>query len=247
MPIENKKFLTKGLFKNLEYCSILRNKKAVLEIDGNELEGKTWREFQLYLGEKLSPGICYYTMKNKNSNEIHTGRIRAATMEFKPIQESNQMESEIIKELKSLKDNLSKAEKTGGISYEMLLASTKAGHEAQINYLTEKLKDKDDKISELKNEVDDLADDLDDCQKESAKNTGLGNYLAIGEKILNMKFGKQTAISLKDSNASDIPDEILTVLGVIDWMKIDQQSIEKIANNIQQYLSLIPKEYFKGV
>jgi len=88
--------------------------------------------------------------------------------------------------------------------------------------------------------------DLNDCEKESAKSSGIGQYLAIGEKILSMKFGTGSKVSLKDSNATDIPEQILLVLGVIDWTKIDQASIERIANSIQQYLSVIPKEFFKG-
>jgi chromosome segregation ATPase len=149
--------------------------------------------------------------------------------------------------LKTLKDQLSKAEKSGGVSYEMLLASTKAGHAAQIDYLNQKIKDKDDKINELKAEINELDSDLDDCLKESSKHSSISQYLAIGEKILSMKFGSPAKVSLKESDPSDIPEQILTVLGVIDWQKIDAENISRIANNIQQYLSAIPKEYFKGV
>jgi hypothetical protein len=245
MPIRSTKGLKFPILKNVEFCSIFKNKKSVYESDGKELEGKTWREFQLILGEKLPSDDYHFTLKFKNNNELHTGKVRAASLINKPI-ESSMDNLEVIKAIQSLKDGLNKAEKSGGISFEMLLASTKQGYDAQIQYLNSRLTDKDELIREIKKEVDELEDDLNECEKESAKTSGIGQYLAIGEKILSMKFGKPGKVSLKESDASDIPNEILTVLGIINWQIMDAENINKIANNIQQYLSVLPKEYFKG-
>lgn len=246
MPVKHSKALKFPFLNNLEFVSIFKNKKSVLESDGKEFEGKSWREFQLMLGEKLPSDDYFFTMKFKNKPEIHNGKVRAATLINKTL-ESNSMETEkIITEFKSLKDALSKATNQGGISFEMLLASTKQGYEAQIQYLNSKIADKDELIREIKKEVNDLEDDLNDCEKEAAKNSGIGQYLAIGEKILSMKFGSPKKVSLKESDQSDIPDQILQVLGIINWSIMDQENINKIANSIQQYLSVLPKEYFKG-
>jgi hypothetical protein len=230
--------------KNVEYISIFRDKNSVLEIDGKDVEGFSWRELQLHLGKSLSSGLCQYTMKFVDDDSIYNGRIRAVSMNKKS---GNEMDEKTLSsELKSLKDQLARAEKSGGVSFEMLLSSTKQGHEAQIGYLNEKIKDKDDKIQELKRDISELENDLDDCVKESSKTSSISQYLAIGEKILNLKLGTGSKVSLKESNTSDIPEQILIVLGVIDWQKVDAASTQKIADNIQQYLSLIPKEYFKG-
>lgn len=247
MAIKHNKKLKFPILNDVEFVSILKNKRSVFESDGKQFEGLTWREFQLKLGEYLPPSTYYFTLKFKNNAEIHTGQIRAVSYENKT--EVSMDENKILNELNSLKDKLSKAESKGGISFELLLESTKQGHAAQISYLNEKLKDRDEKIRELKNEITELDRDLTDCEKESAKSTGIQQYLQIGEKIASIYLGgkTKTPISLKESDSTDIPNEILQVLGVIDWQKIDAESIARIANSIQQYLSVIPKEFFKGV
>lgn len=243
---KNTRELKYPVLNNIDYCTITKNKKSVLEIDGKDLEGKTWREFQIYLGDKLPINKYYFTIKFKKGGEIYSGMTKAVSLDPKKLESNTMDENKIISEFRSLKDALSKATNQGGISFEMLLASTKQGYEAQIQYLNSKIADKDELIREIKKEVDDLEDDLNECEKESAKNSGIGQYLAIGEKILSMKFGKPGKVSLKDSDSSDIPDQILQVLGIINWQIMDQQNIEKIASSIQQYLSVLPKEYFKG-
>ena len=241
------KILKFPILNNVEYISIYRTGKSVFEIDGKDVEGFTWRQFQLYLGENLTPGRCQFTMKFKDNAQLHTGAVRAArTGEAAIIKEDNKMNDDIIKEFKSLKDVLSKATNTGGVSFEMLLASTKQGYDATIGFKDQIISQKDEMIRELKKDIDELENDLSDCEKESSKNSSLSNYLAIGEKILSMKFGKPGKVSLKESDSSDIPEQILNVLGIINWQIMDQESINKIASNIQQYLSVLPKEYFKG-
>ena len=142
MPIKSQKKLKFPILNNVEFVSIFKNKKSVLESDGTEFEGKTWREFQLILGEKLPSDDYFFTMKFKNNPEVHTGKIRAASLNYKPL-ESNSMETDkIITEFKSLKDALSKATNQGGVSFEMLLASTKQGYEAQVTYLNLKYQTK---------------------------------------------------------------------------------------------------------
>jgi hypothetical protein len=233
------------ILKDVEYISVFKNRNSVLEIDGKDVEGISWRGLQLFLGKSLAPDLYQYTMKFKKANEIHSGRIRATIMGIgKTEPETNQ--TEIIKEFKALKDALSKATNTGGVTFDMLLASTKQGYEAQVSYLNQQIADKEKIINKVENEVNELERDLNDCEKESAKNSGIGQYLAIGEKILSMKFGKPGKVSLKESDQSDIPEQILTVLGIINWSLMDQENINKIANSIQQYLSVLPKEYFKG-
>jgi len=233
------------ILKNIDYASIVRNGKSVLEIEGKELEDKTWREFQLFLGEHLTPGKCYFTIKFKNKSEIFSGMTKAVTMN-KSIPEDDTKINQVLDQFKKLESKINNASQAGGVSFDMLMASTKQGYEAQATYLKEKITDKDQIIQELKREITELEDDLNDCEKESAKHSGIGQYLAIGEKILSMKFGSPAKVSLKESNSSDIPEQILLVLGVIDWTKIDQTSIERIATGIQQYISVIPKEFFKG-
>jgi hypothetical protein len=247
--VSTQKTLKFPILNDVEYVSIYRTGKSVLEINGNDLEGMTWRQFQLYLGEKIPPGKCQFTMKFKDSSTLHTGAIRAARENdiYEPDKKEDSIMSEkILKEFSSLKDSLSKATNQGGITFDILLNATKQGYESQISFLNQQLQHKDSIIAKTEIEINQLENDLNDCEKESARSSGIGQYLAIGEKILSMKFGSGKAISLKESDSTDIPEQILKVLGVIDWQKIDAESINRISNNIQQYLSVIPKEFFKG-
>ena len=75
----------------------------------------------------------------------------------------------------------------------------------------------------------------------------MAKLVFLAKKLRNPLYVNDSKVSLKESDPTDIPEQILIVLGVIDWQKIDAENINRIANNIQQYLSAIPKEYFKGV
>lgn len=250
-PKKSSKRLKFPVLNNVEYVSIYRAGMSVLEIDGNEIEGKTWREFQLYLGEKIPIGKAQFTLKFKDSAELHTGAVRAARVggNYQPNpKEDDKMSEKIIKEFSNLKEAITKATNTGGVSFDMLLASTKQGYEAQATYLNQKITDLNATITELKQDIRQLENDLDDCEKESAKSTGIAQYLQMGEKIVSIYLGNKTKtpVSLKESNTSDIPDQILQVLGIINWSLIDAESINRIANQIHQYLSVLPEKYFKG-
>jgi hypothetical protein len=247
--ISSGKQLRFPVLKNIEYISIYQNRNSVLEIEGSEVEGKTWRELQFYLGERLPINSYHFSLKQKNDPAIHTGKIRAVAIGKQAIAEGeNQMSNEILREFKTIKDQLAKATTSGGVSFEMLLASTKQGYEAQATYLNQKITDLNNFINELKLDIKELESDLTDCEKENAKSSGLAQYLAIGERVAQIYLGgkTKTPISLKESNTSDIPEQILNVLGVINWTLIDPESTTRIANSIQQYLSVLPKEYFKG-
>lgn len=253
--MKEKKYIKKLKFpvlNNVDYISIYQNSMSVLEISGDDVEGKTWREFQIYLGERLPIAAYHYLLKLKNSDEIFNGRVRSVNVGkvVKLDTGKNIMndESKILKEFSSLKDALQKATNTGGVTFDMLLASTKQGYESQAIYLNQKINDLNNVITELKQDIRELENDLTDCEKENAKSGGLAQYLAIGERVAQIYLGGKTKqpISLKESNTSDIPDQILQVLGVINWSLINAESINRIANNIQQYLSILPKEYFKG-
>ena len=103
MKKQPSKVLKFPVLNDVDYVSIYRTGRSVLEIDGKDLEGKTWREFQLYLGERIPIGKCQFTMKFKKSAELHTGQVRAARVgeayETNP-KEETKMSEQIIKELK---------------------------------------------------------------------------------------------------------------------------------------------------
>lgn len=229
------------VLSNVEYVSILKNKKSVFESnEGKEFEGMTRREFQMYLGERLPQGIYYHIIKFKNSGELYQGTIR--TVKTGISKEENEMdEGKILKEFQDLKKSLDKATDKGGISFEMLLASTKQGYEAQIQYKDSQIADKDKKIEKLEAEIDELENELDDCEKQASQNSGLSSTIDVVQKFLAIKTGNVKPVTtLKESDQTDIPGEVLQVLGMVDWQKIDDASYQKIVAGLKQYITFLP-------
>jgi len=219
---------------------------SVLEINGDDLEGKTWRELQIYLGERLPIAAYHYLLKFKQSAEIFNGRIRSVNV-GKVINTDTGNKSmlddrNISQEFKALKDQLQKAVNSGGVSFEMLLASTKQGYESQIGFKDQIISQKDELIKELKKDIDDLEDDLQECNKQLSSSTGIAQYLEIGQKLLNARYGSGKNISLKESDPTDIPAEILQVIGAVNWRdpQITPDLVTRIADGIKQYISLLP-------
>jgi hypothetical protein len=232
-------------FTGFEYLDIQRNGIDLQRLTAEDLKGITPKLLQEMIGEKHGAGKC--RISGVDSKGLRYTTIFKGINKDMPIVKTDDSKiNQVLDQFKKLESKLNSASQSGGITFEMLMASTKQGYEAQAVFLNQQIKYKDELITELKRDVDELERDLTDCEKESSKNSGIGQYLAIGEKILNMKFGSGTKVSLKESNSSDIPQEILLVLGVIDWSKVDPESINRIAASIQQYISVIPKEYFKG-
>jgi hypothetical protein len=229
---------------NVEYASIVRNKKSVLELEGSSIEGMTWREFQIFLGEKIPPGKCYFTIKFKKSNDLYTGQIRAVSMDGTKL-ETTGNESEVIKAFKSLESKLSNATSTGGITFEMLMSSTKQGYESQVSFLNQQIVYKDGRIQKLESEIDELENDLDTAEdqiRELQRSTGSSfeKYIEIGEKLLSARFTPGKPVTLKESDASDIPAELLEILGAVDYSRIQPETLQKIISTLKQYISFLP-------
>lgn len=227
------------VLNNVEYISITKNKKSVFESnDGKYFEGMTWRNFQLFLGERLTPSRYYFNIKFKGDNKLFSGTIKAVTLEAK---QDHEMESEkILSEFKELKTVLQKGINQGGISYDMLLSSVKQGYENQINYLNQVIADKNILLAKNEKEILELESDLEDCQNESTKESRLSQYIDLATKFLASKYPTNKVATLKESDQTDIPGEILEILGAVDYSKIDDASMQKIIAGLKQYITFLP-------
>ena len=232
-------------FTGFQYLDVQRGGIDLQRLTTDELNGLTPMKLQEMIGEKHGAGKC--RISGVDGKGLRYTTIFKGINKNMPIVKPDESKiNQVLDQFKKLESKLNSASQSGGITFEMLMASTKQGYEAQAIFLNQQIKYKDELITELKRDCDELESDLNDCEKEASKNSGIGQWLTVGEKILNMKFGAGAKVSLKDSSTTDIPEQILLVLGVVDWSKIDAESINRIANSIQQYLGVIPKEFFKG-
>jgi len=240
---------------DLEFISILKNKKSVLELDKKEckdLEGKSWREFQTYLGDNIPPGKYYFTIKFKNNPELYRGTTRAISKN-NLIGEEPEL-SNIETQLKNLEERLNQAQKNGGIPYELLLESTKSGFQARIDYLNERIKDKDIEIARLKDEIAQLEKELDKAQIEYNKVSANTGWVAIFDKyaplieqgLIKLGARQQPKLGLQDApvDASGIPNEVIQILAQVDYDELKKvpDKYEQILTMLRQYVTVLPQK-----
>ena len=137
--------------------------------------------------------------------------------------------------------DLFKSQENGSDKY---LSMQKQIFDTQIELLKDNLKEKERQI-ELRDreleKLDKLLDNRDEKISELEKQTGFNQWIQIGKEFLAMKSGK--AQPLKDfssSNRSDIPDPILTSLGVVDWDQVDQIAVDEILNYLNIFIVKLP-------
>src|SRR5690554_4689274 len=230
---------------NIEIIDIKYKGRLLKRYTGEEVAGKKWTEFQEFVGSELNlSDKVNYTIIMKDG-EKHMGQMQVVNLNPQP-KETSMYDDDIKKQIKSIEDKLSKAAKdSGGVPYQILLDSQKAGYEAQIRYLEMQLRDKDitiqeykNKIEKLESEIDTYLDELDELRSKS----GYGQLIEVAQKFLVTKLGSPKVTTLKESDPSDIPDEILEILGAVDYVKLKQDpvSYQKIVDTLKQYISFLP-------
>lgn len=230
------------VLKNVEYASIVRNGKSVLEIDGKEIVNIAWRDFQIYVGDKIGVGRFHFTIKFKNNDELYTGTTKGIDPNINVVKsdESDSIIKTVTDAFKSLESKLNSETQKGGITYEMLLSSTKQGYDTQVDFLKQQITYKDGSILDLRIEIKDLTAELiqtDITIRDLEKQSGYAQLLEPVGKMLLAKFGAGKPVSLGESDPSAIPNEVLEVLGIIDYTKIQPVDLNKIINLLKQYIT----------
>src|SRR5690554_7252393 len=140
--------------------------------------------------------------------EKHMGQMQVVNLNPQTKETSMTYDDDIKKQIKSIEDKLSKAAKdSGGVPYQILLDSQKAGYEAQIRYLEMQLKDKDitiqeykNKIEKLESEIDTYLDELDELRSKSV----YGRFIEVAQRCLVAQLGSPKVTRFKDYDPSAI-------------------------------------------
>lgn len=245
------------IVENIEYFDLVKNRENLLSfkrVDIDKLKKPSWREFQFIVQEKLEEkfgskypaGKYNYILQRVGENVIHRGVIKTISkksfVDFKPAKEENKM-NEII-ELKEAIEKLKSNDK----STDMLLTTVKQGYELQISFLNQQIQFKENQIKQLENQCDKYENQLDKYESqidELQSKTGFNQLIEIGQKMLFAKFGKGEEITnLSASNPNDIPNEIIEILGLVDYSKIPDPQMKQIISGLRNYISVLP---LKGV
>lgn len=229
--------------QGVEYIDIVKNKQCIKTYKPKEVNGLTWREFQVKLGSDLKQSTqFYYIIKFQNENKINKGLVRSV-FENAPsdsINQKNDQSNQIADQIKSLQTQINSLG-SGGISTELLISITKQSYETQINFLNAELMRKESFISKLESKIEELENELEDCASNDNNTTQLSQYLELAQMFLRGKQGNLKPVTnLKDSDASDIPDEILEILGLVDYSKIAQNDLQQIIQYLKIFIQKLP-------
>lgn len=228
---------------DIEYLDVIKKREVVLTLNNKDIAGLKWRELQLLIGSKINSGIYHYTMKIASKEENYLGTIRAINFVTKT--ETNQKDLTMENEIKKLTEKVNNLNSKGSdFSTELLITITKQSYETQINFLNQQLKEKDRNLDELKREIEKLNDELDkadDVIEELKSKTGINQYLDLLKPFLLKQAGSLKAVTnLKDSNPSDIPVDIIQILGLVDWNEIDPDNLNQIIEYLKIFIQKLP-------
>ena len=238
----NARILKYPILKSVEYATIKKRGKVVLELDGKELGTSIkWRDFQIFVGKKVGVGRFAFTIKFLNQAELYTGQTNGVDPDISIPKSDDEALKEVLSAFKGFELKLNNAtQSSGGITFDMLLASTKQGYDTHVDFLKQQIVYKDGSITELKIEIKDLNDELNQTDltiRQLEQKSGYNQYLEPISKLLLAKFGGGKPVKLEESDPSAIPMEVLQVLGVIDYSKIQPEDLNNMIQLLQKYIT----------
>lgn len=230
------------ILNNVEYLDIIQNKTTVQTFNTLQTSNLKWRDLQKFIGKKHGGGMFRYAMKFVDNDVIYRGTIRGLTTPGE--QPTNDKDTDLRNELEQIKKSISGIGQQSGVSVDLLLSMSKQSYEVQINFLNAELTRKDNFILKQETQITKLEDELDKCDLEIEQlrqKTGIGQYVELAQTFLSGKIGNLKPISnLKDSNPSDIPNEIINILGLVDWKEVDTNILEQIINYLKIFIQKLP-------
>ena len=250
----NKLKLNFPIVPDIDYFDVIKNRQTILSLTNKDLkplEGKKWRELSFFIQDKLTetygtkymPGSYNYVFQIVGDDIQNRGIMKTLSRDNKiNMKETSLNDSGINKELQLIKSELLKAT-SGNMPVDMIIQLSRQSYEQQIKFLELQLNDKSKQIEKLEGQINDLNDELNDSEtiiKQLESKTGIGQYLEIAQKLFSLKIPTGQPVTLKDSDVSNIPDEILQILGAVDYDKISDEDLKKIIGYLKQYISLLP-------
>jgi len=243
------------ILKDVDYIDVSKGKSVLLTLKGVEVEGISWREFQLLLGQRLGAGTYYYKLKFANKQELHSGSVKGVDPGMPPVKVDNNDQMKTLEgSISALSLKIEKMGKGEGVSVETLLDVTRTSYQGRIDFMLIDLNKKDNEYSALQGKFDALEkelDDQDDIIDDLKSKTGLNQYSGIiervAEKIIFSKIGTGKGQPLGDlsmSDPKDLPPEIMEVLGVVAWDEVTELVLNKLLHFLKIYITELPQ---KGV
>jgi len=184
-------------------------------------------------------------LKIKGKNQIHNGRIKVLIKDkkFTPPEPVN-----VYPDLSSKLDSLSKRVEAlshgNGVSVDTLIDVTRQSYIQRIEYLNLEINKGVIEHGRLTIKIEKLETELIDADfqiDELKGQTGIAQYISIAKEFLQMKAGTTTPLSsLKDSNIQDVPENLIKILGVVEWSQVDENIKADIENYLKIFIQKLP-------
>jgi len=229
--------------KNGEYMDLVKGGSIALSLTEKELVDITWRGLQKLIGSKLGAGRWNYSLKFLNDPTINKGQIMGLNSSTKPTEKVSGIEtlSSLVSQLTNKVDSMQSGQ---GVSVELLMDVTKQSYNARVELLTLEITKKENDYQRLQTKYESLDSELDKAEsiiEDYKDKSGLLQLIPIAEKFMMGKFGKgQPVQSLGESNPSDIPPELLDLLGVVDWQQVNPPVLVKVIEYLRMYITSLP-------
>jgi len=148
------------VFNNVEYMVITQNKRQLLVIEDNDINGKSKTDIQKYIGEKLGAGNFNFSLKMKGEAKNISGSIRGLLINKGALPlpgENNNRIDALENKIDSLFERLGK---DTGTDFNVLLSMKDAMYKMQIDFYKERIDQLEKIIKEYEQESGGSSNDL---------------------------------------------------------------------------------------
>ena len=234
--------LAHAIIKNVEYIDVKKG-SVLLKVYKEEIEGFSWRQFQELIGKEFGSGKYSYIYKKKNNTTIYKGQINGVSM--------NKKSAEIIKPdnsgLTFVKESVDKlnerldAFKGNDLGVDVILQVTRQNYDMQIVFLNREIDKQATLIIKLESKIDELEIEL--SEADDGGETKILQYFKMAQEFIALKTGGGSlspVTNLEESSQSDIPPEILSLLGMVDWLQVEPQVTTTIIETLSYYIQKLP-------
>jgi predicted RNase H-like nuclease (RuvC/YqgF family) len=233
--------------ENIERLDICRNGKTVKRYK-NEIAGMSWSDFEERLPSDGIPGGKYnYSMKLQDKPEIFNGIIKSVDQKM---DESKEI-TEVKKTIEDLNKNFKTLMTKGGsdqVTVEFMIQAAERSHQAEIKFYELQIKIKDETIFELKGTIKELEAELDKAEEIVEKlkeESGSGKTAETIMGLVNRFVPAQSQQKIKLSekfDGSDIPEDIIATLAVVDYAKIPPGKLSELKNGLRMIVHQLPQK-----
>ncbi len=123
----------KDVFENVEYVQIKKNRKQLLLLEDNEINGKSRTQLAKQIGEKLGEGTYFYTVKYFGNPKITVGKIASIISKGSESKQPHPDMDIFYEKMKNLDDKIER-QASGNVNIQAIMEMKDAAYKIQIEF-----------------------------------------------------------------------------------------------------------------